>query len=343
MTGRAPIRTALIGAGWMGRFHAESLAERVPGLSLAAIVDPDTATAGPLAERLGGVPLHADPDAVIADPEIAAVVIASPPRFHPDLIIAAARAGKAIFCEKPVALELDELDRALAVVAETGAVLQIGFNRRFSAEFAAAHRAIEDGAVGRPHLMRSLTRDPAPLRPELIKPFAIFLETLIHDFDLLNWYAAPARAGEVNAWADALIRPDFRDRGLVDTAIVTIRFDDGALATAEASLETSYGYDVRAEVFGPGGMLTIGGPHRGMPLLYDGRGMSGATTQLNVELFHDAYVAELATFRDLVHGQLSDDPARVAPPTGADARAALAVATAAITSFTTGTPAPVAE
>lgn len=335
------IRTAVIGVGPMGRFHAVSVAERVPGLVLAAIADPDLPTATRLAERLGVRKVTDDPATVFADPEIDAVVIASPPRWHPDQMRAASAAGKAVFCEKPGALTLSELDQTLAVLDAAGTPLQFGFNRRYAADFADAHRGLS--TIGTPQLLRSLTRDPAPLIPETIKPSAIFIETLIHDFDMLNWCNQGAQAVGVYAVADALVRPDRAADGLLDTAVVTIRYDSGALATAEASLQTSYGYDVRLEVFGPDGMVLAGGSPWPGTRRYGPAGVTARTAQRNVELFHDAYVAELTDFRDMVRAWRAGlDPrglvaTRPAMAGGADARRAFAIAQAAIESTTSGT------
>jgi myo-inositol 2-dehydrogenase/D-chiro-inositol 1-dehydrogenase len=337
------VRVGVVGVGWMGRFHAASVAHRIPGLVLEAIADPNQEAAMALASQLGVGKVTADAGTVLADPDIDAVVIASPARCHPEQMRQAAEAGKAVFCEKPAGLSLPDLDAALSHVTGAGVPLQIGFNRRYSAGFAHAYRLVGAGAVGTPHLLRSLTRDPAPLDPDLIKPNAIFIETLIHDFDILNWFNGTAEPVDVRAVADALIRPDRADSGLLDTAVVTVRYGNGALATAEASLQTSYGYDVRLEVFGPAGMVTAGGEPRPDTRRYGPDGVGAGTAQLNVELFHDAYVAELTDFRDLVRAWWAGrDPAefgaeRPAMAGGADVRRALAMAEAAIASLASGT------
>jgi myo-inositol 2-dehydrogenase/D-chiro-inositol 1-dehydrogenase len=341
------VRVGVVGVGWMGRFHAASVAQRVPGLVLEAIADPDREAATALANQIGVGKVTADPCTVLADPDIDAVVIASPARCHPEQMSQAAAAGKAVFCEKPAGLSLPDLDAALGNVTRAGVPLQIGFNRRYSAGFAHAYRLLDAGAVGTPHLLRSLTRDPAPLNPDLIKPNAIFIETLIHDFDILNWFNGMAEPIDVRAVADALIRPDYAESGLFDTAVVTIRYGNGAMATAEASLQTSYGYDVRLEVFGPAGMVTAGGEPRPDTRWYGPDGVGAGTAQLNVELFHDAYVAELTDFRDLVRAWWAGrDPAefsasRPAMAGGEDVRRALAMAEAAIASLASGRAAAV--
>jgi myo-inositol 2-dehydrogenase/D-chiro-inositol 1-dehydrogenase len=337
MTTEQPLAVGLVGTGRMGSFHAETLAHRLPGVRLAALVDPAPGAARRLADRLGCPTALTDAGELLADPGIDAVVIATPARTHADLVVAAARAGKAVYCEKPMAVTLAEADRAIAAAAAAGVPLQVGFNRRHDAGFRAAHERIAAGGIGTPQLLRSLTRDPKLADPARVPPWTIFLETLIHDFDALRYLNPGAEAVEVFAMADALVRPDFKDRGLLDTAVVTVRFDNGAIATAEANFQAVYGYDVRGEVFGSAGMLTMGDIRRTHLTAY---GPDGATTECvtyDQDLFHDAYVAELADFADGVR------TGRAPSVTGEDARAALSIALAAVESVTTGGPVRVGE
>jgi myo-inositol 2-dehydrogenase / D-chiro-inositol 1-dehydrogenase len=327
-----PLAVGVIGVGRMGSFHAETLARRLPAARLAAVADPAPGAAQQLAEQLGCPQTFTDPGQLLADPAIDAVVSATPARTHADLVEAAARAGKAVYCEKPMARTLAEADRAIDAAHRAGVPLQIGFNRRYDAGFRAAHDKITAGAIGTPQLLRSLTRDPKLADPAPIPPWTIFLETLIHDFDALRFLNPGAEPVEVFAVADALIRPDFKDRGLLDTAIVTVRFDNGALATAEASFQAVYGYDVRGEVLGSAGMLTMGDLRRTHLTGYGPDGITADCVTYDQDLFRDAYVAELADFTDCVRA------GRLPAVTGEDARAALSIARAAIGSVTTGAP-----
>jgi len=304
----SPLSFGLIGAGWIGSFHAETLANRLPGARLTAVADPQPGAA----DRLHAPRAYRDPLALIADRSIDAVAICSPATTHADLVVAAAQAGKHVFCEKPMAPTLDDADRAIAAARSAGVALQVGFNRRFAADFADMHRRIVDGAIGTPQLLRSLTRDPgisADVAARL-KPWTVFNETLIHDFDTLCWLNPGARVTSVYAQADALVHPQFADSGFLDTAVVQIRFDNGAFAIAEASFQAVYGYDVRGEVFGSGGVLQAGRPPQ------------NAGTA-NTELFGDAYVAQFAHFVDCVQAGIEPTV------TGADARVALEIALAA--------------
>jgi len=320
------VRVGLIGAGRMGSFHAENLALRVPGARLAAVADLQPGAAQKLADRLGVEKAYTDLQALLNDSDIDAVAIATPARTHAELVIAAAHAGKHVFCEKPMAVTLEEADRAIAAAEMAGVVLQVGFNRRFSAGFAAAISAVKAGENGITQLSRSVTRDPALCDPAPIPQWTIFLETLIHDFDTLLHFNPDARPVEVYALADALVRPDFKDKGLLDTSVVTIRFDNGAIATAEANFQAVYGYDVRGEVFGSKGMLQAGNINQDNCIRYHADGIAIATSRMDTELLRDAYVAEMTEFAHcILHGETPR-------ATGIDARNALEIALACIES-----------
>ena len=327
MSHSRPVALALVGAGRIGTHHAEAIAEDLPTARLAAVVDPRTEAATALADRFGAR-AEAEASAVLVDEAIDAVVIATPAALHRDLIVAAARAGKHVFTEKPITTELDEAHECVEAARQAGVVLQVGFNRRFAPGFLAARRAVDDGRVGTPQLLRSLTRDPAPFEsdPARTPLWTIFLETLIHDFDTLRWLNPGSEVVSVTAHADALVRPDARESGFLDTSVVTLRFDNGALATAEASFSAAYGYDVRGEVFGDGGMASAGSGRTSDMDYYGPHGVSYDTARADTELLHSAYVAEFAAFVEAVKGASPEIP------TGWDGIRALEIARAAIIS-----------
>jgi myo-inositol 2-dehydrogenase/D-chiro-inositol 1-dehydrogenase len=211
---------------------------------------------------------------------------------------------------------------------------QVGFNRRFDTGFAAGRAAIDAGRIGTPQLLRSVTRDPGLADPAAVPPWTIFTQTLIHDFDTLLWLNPGAEPVSVYAVADALVAPDFKASGLLDTAVVVVRFDNGAIATAEANFSASYGYDVRGEVFGSAGMVTLGGGPRSACVVSDAAGRHTDTVRGDVELFGEAYAAELREFVAAVREH------RAPAVTGHDARRALAVALACVRSVQTGGPVP---
>jgi len=334
---QGPVRVALIGSGRMGSYHGETLARRLPGATLAAVADPAPGAAEKLAAVLGAPTFATDPAQLFADQDIDAVVIAAPARFHADLVVAAATAGKGVFCEKPMALTVADADRAIAAAQQAGVVLQVGFNRRFAPDWVAARALLDDGTLGSPRLLRSVTRDPGGFDPARVAPNTIFLETLIHDFDALRFLNPGANAVEVFATATALVEPGWKERGLLDTAVVVVRFDNGAVGTAEACFEATYGYDVRGEVFGSGGMATLGDGRRTGMVFSGPSGRSAVTVRSDQELLAGAYTAELAAFVDAVRSNAT------APVTGADARASLEIALAAAESVKSGRPVRIDE
>lgn len=349
----APVRVATIGAGRIGSSHTALIARHVPDAVVAAVADPVDGAAERLAASVGAGFATTEIDDVLGSPDVDAVLITAPARSHSDLVCRAAAAGKHVFCEKPMAVTLDEADRAIAAAADAAVILQVGFNRRFAPGFAAARRAVDDGRVGTPQLLRSLTRDPGPWQadPARVPQWTIFLETLIHDFDTLCFLNPGARPVSVHAFADALIRPDAKTSGAseatgnvsgaseatgkssghLDTAIVTIAFDNGAMATAETSFSALYGYDVRGEVFGSAGMATAGNGRTTDMTFYGAAGVEIDTARRDTILLHDAYVGELSAFVDAVR------TGSAAAVSGADARTALQIALAAIRSVGTGT------
>ncbi len=323
-----PLQVALIGAGRIGSSHGELVANRVPGVELAMVYDPVDGAAEKLAAQLH-VPVATQAiEDVWNNPAIDAVLIAAPARSHTDLVVAAAAAGKHVFVEKPMAVTLADADRAIAAAEQAGVILQVGFNRRFAAGFAAARAKVDAGVVGTPQLLRSLTRDPGPFQadPARIPQWTIFFETLIHDFDTLCWLNPQARPVRVTALADALVRPDAKPGGHLDTAVVTIEFDNGAIAVAEANFCAMYGYDVRGEVFGSAGMVTAGDVRSSDLTTYTADGISIDTSRRDTDLLRAAYLGEFEAFADAVR---AGGPS---PVPGSAARTALSIALAAITS-----------
>ncbi len=329
------IGIGVIGAGRIGTSHARVIAERVPRARLTAVADPRSEAARQLAER-HRARATGDPFDLIADPTVDAVVIAAASTAHAELTVAAAEAGKAVFCEKPAGQTLAEIDRSLAATDAAGVAFQVGFNRRFADDFRAAHAMVAEGGIGTPQLLRSLTRDPGLADPAGVPPWTIFTQTLIHDFDALNWFAG-SEPIEVYATADALVAPQFGPAGLLDTAVVVITYANGARAVAEASFSAAYGYDVRAEVFGSGGMVSVGDGRRTAMVLRDAHGLRQDTVRGDVELMLDAYTGEFIEFVAAVREQ------RAPSVTGRDARRALAVALACIASVEQHAPVAVAR
>ena len=250
----APLHVGVIGVGRIGRMHADLLAHQVPGAAVTAVYDADPGASRAAAEDLG-VDAVDSVEELLADAHVDAVAICSSTDTHADLIVAAAQAGKAIFCEKPVSLDLAELDRAITAVEAAGVAFQIGFNRRFDPAHAAVAEAVADGTVGDPHLVRITSRDPAPPPlTYLASSGGMFLDMTIHDFDMAR-FVTGSDVVEVYARGAVRVDPGFADAGDIDTAVVTLVHVNGCLTTIDNSRRAVYGYDQRVEVFGSGGMV----------------------------------------------------------------------------------------
>jgi myo-inositol 2-dehydrogenase/D-chiro-inositol 1-dehydrogenase len=249
------IDVALFGAGRIGKIHAGNLA-RESGARLRYVVDPDTGAAGALAAQHGAK--TATPAQVFADPAVGAVLICSYTDTHADLILAAAAAGKQIFCEKPVDLAIARARSCAEAVTRAGITCMIGFQRRFDPTFAALKKRLAAGEIGTPEMLVVTSRDPgAPPIPYIKSSGGIFKDMLIHDFDVFRWILGD-EAETVHANASCLVDPAIAEAGDVDSTAVTIRTKRGRLCQINTSRRAAYGYDQRFEVLGSGGMLQAG-------------------------------------------------------------------------------------
>src|SRR3954466_10729664 len=265
------LRVGVIGVGRIGRMHAELLARRVPGAAVGAVYDAHAETARVVGTALG-VPVAGSVDEMLAAADVDAIAICTSTDTHADLIVAAARADKAIFCEKPVSLNLAEVDRALAAVHRARVPFQIGFNRRFDPAHASVAAAVADGTIGDPHLARITSPDPAPPPLEDVRGSGgIFLDMTIHDFDMAR-FVVGSEVVEVYARGTVRVDEGFADAGDVDTAVVVLEHANGCLTTIDNSRQAVYGYDQRVEVFGSGGVASSENPltHTGTVRTADG-------------------------------------------------------------------------
>jgi myo-inositol 2-dehydrogenase/D-chiro-inositol 1-dehydrogenase len=243
------ITTGIVGAGRIGKLHGDNLIA-MQGVRLKIVADPYI---DPTYWKSRGVHAVLDPAAVIDDPEIEAVLVCSPTPTHAEFTEGAASSGKHVFCEKPIDLDPDRVRRTLAIVEEAGVKLQVGFNRRFDPTFARVRRAIVDGEVGDVHLVKIVARDPSPPPPEYVADSGgMFLDMTIHDFDMVRFLSG-SEVEEVHAFGAVLVDPAIGEAGDVDTAVLTLRLANGALAVIENSRRAVFGYDQRIEVFGSRG------------------------------------------------------------------------------------------
>ncbi len=241
----------VIGAGRIGKLHTDNLL-RMPNVHVKTIADPYIDKNWVESRQLNGT-THVEE--IFSDKEIDAVIILSPSTYHAEQIIASAKAGKHIFCEKPIALDPDLIREALSVVEQQGVKLQIGFNRRFDPDFKRCQEAVQTKKIGDLYLIKIASRDPAPPPAEYVKDSGgIFLDMTIHDFDMVRFLSG-SDVEEVFATGAVLVDPEIGKAGDVDTAIVTLKLKNGALASIDNSRQAVYGYDQRIEVFGSKGSV----------------------------------------------------------------------------------------
>lgn len=332
------LKLGLIGAGRIGQLHAEHLTSRIPAADLVIVADVVEGVARECAERYGIPAFTQDYQAVLDRPEIQAVVICSSTDTHAQIIEEAAQAGKHIFCEKPIALDLRSIDRALDVVERAKVKLQIGFNRRFDANYRRVRQAVEQGEIGRLHLLHIISRDPAPPPMEYIRVSGgLFLDMTIHDFDMARFLSG-SEVEEVFALAGVMDNPAIGGVGDVDTAVVMLQFASGVIGTISNSRSAVYGYDQRVELLGSAGAVCTGNNYPNTAIISDARSVRrDLPLHFFVERYSESFVAEVAAFVDAV---LHDAPV---PVTGQDGRAPVVIALAAQKSLVENRPVRLSE
>lgn len=289
----SPIRFAILGAGRMGAEHGHALIG-LPGAQVVAVADPVEAAAQTVARLTRAARTYRDPLDAIHDPEVQAVIIVTPTNTHAALIEAAALAGKAIFCEKPVASDLAQTERVMQIVQQRGVPFQIGFNRRYDAAYVQAKARLLAGEIGTVEQFSATGRDPAPPPLEYLKiSGGLFLDQAIHDLDIARFFMG--EVAEVMALGSVLVDPAIGAIGDVDTTTVLLTFENGAQGVVQNSRRAVYGYDIRTEVFGSGGKLVMDATPKTALLRY-GEGVSMDHYHFFMDRFRDAYRAEIAAF-----------------------------------------------
>ena len=316
---------ALFGAGRIGKIHAGNLV-RQPGATLKYVVDVDRDAAGALAAQHAATTAQAD--AVFGDASVKAVIIASSTDTHADLILRAAAAGKAIFCEKPVDLALERAKGCAQAVAKAGVVCMIGFQRRYDPTFSALKARIDAGEIGDPEMLVVTSRDPgAPPVDYIKRSGGIFKDMLIHDFDIFRWILDDD-AATLHATGSCLTDPSIAAAGDIDATAVTIRTKRGRLAQINTIRRAAYGYDQRFEVIGSKGMLQAGNHRPTEVAAWNAQSVSvDKPEHFFLERYRAAYAAEMAHFFDACARRV---PARTSIDDGVKA---LALAEAATTSW----------
>ena len=294
------VNIGVIGAGRIGQLHIDNLV-LMPGVKVKAVADLFIDNVRDWAESKNIEIISNDPNEIISNPEIDAIFICSPTTTHADLIKAAARAKKHIFCEKPISFSVETTREALEVVKEEGVKLQVGFNRRFDANFRTVHEQVASGAVGVPHTLRITSRDPQPPSIDYIKQSGgLFMDMMIHDFDIAR-YVMQSEVVEVHAQGAVLIDEKIGEAGDVDTAIVMLTFENGSIGTIENSRKAIYGYDQRVEVFGEKGAL-IQDNNRPTNVTYVGEQgvMTDKPLHFFLERYNQAYISETQQFIEAI-------------------------------------------
>ncbi|MDO9086998.1 MAG: inositol 2-dehydrogenase [Anaerolineaceae bacterium] len=331
------VNIAVIGTGRMGSVHVANLVRLIPEANLSAICDIRLDVAQQVADELGIERVVQDYHELLNDNEIEAVLIATSTNTHADIIIDSAEAGKHIFCEKPLALDLDSIDKALSVVREANVKLQVGFNRRFDKSFQHVREIVQSGEIGRPCVLRITNRDPElPSKEFLRVSGGMFLDMTIHDFDMVRFQIG--EVDEVYAIGNVLIDPELATFGDIDTDIVTLKFANGAIGAIDNSRQAVYGYDQRLEVFCLNGMAKAENEMENTVIKGNPDGFS--TSRLPfffMQRYAPCYIEEVRQFVECVRDNLPT------PTTGEDGRKAVVLGHAAWKSFHENRPVKISE
>lgn len=249
------LNVGIIGAGRIGQVHAKSITYHIPQAKIVAISDIYYEGAKRVAESLGIPNAYEDYHEILNNPEIDAVLICSSTDTHADIAVEAAEAGKHIFCEKPVDLTVAKIKKVIAAVEKAGVKLQIGFNRRYDHNFAEIKRLANDGKLGKLQTIKITSRDPEPPSIDYVKVSGgIFLDMTVHDFDMARFIGGEVE--EVYANAAVTVDDAIGEAGDVDTALIALKFKNGAIGVIDNCRKACYGYDQRLEVFGTGGQAS---------------------------------------------------------------------------------------
>lgn len=296
------VQVGIIGAGRIGRVHVESICTQVPEAQVKLLADPFmTEETGQWAKNMGVKAVTKDYKEILADPEIDAVLICSSTDTHSQISVEAIEAGKHVFCEKPIDHDIDKIKNVMDALEKHPVKYQVGFNRRFDHNFEAVQAAVASGKIGDPHVIKITSRDPEPPCAEYVKVSGgMFLDMTIHDFDMVRFLAG-CNAEEVYVEAAVLVDPAIGEAGDVDTAVITLKMENGSIAVIDNSRKAVYGYDQRAEVFGSEGMAATGNDTASAAVISNAQGITGEKPlHFFLERYMGAYVKEMKCFIDAI-------------------------------------------
>jgi len=314
----------IIGAGRIGRIHAINLYRFFPEVEIVGIADIDLDRAMQLSREIDNKKVFDDPTALINHPDVHAILICSSTDTHTDLIIKAAKAEKDIFCEKPIALDIELIDEALTAVEESNVKLFVGFNRRFDPNFKKARELVLSGKIGKPHILKITSRDPEPPPIEYVKVSGgIFADMTIHDFDMAR-YLLNDEIVEVYATGNVLIDEKIMEYDDVDTAITVLKFRGGSMGVIDNSRKAVYGYDQRIEIFGSDGMISVNNKLEDETMIANSRSFQiSKPLYFFLERYQEAYLNEMKEFVSSIIN--NSNP----PVSGIDGKIAILIAEAA--------------
>lgn len=296
------IKVGIIGAGRIGKVHITSIATRVKDAVVKSVADPfmNDETAA-WAKEMGVEVVTKDYKEILADPEIAAVLICSSTDTHSPISVEAIKAGKHVFCEKPIDHDIEKIQQVIEALEGTNLKYQVGFNRRFDHNYEAVQRAVAEGKIGKPEIIKITSRDPEPPSIDYVKVSGgMFLDMTIHDFDMARFLAG-CDAEEVYVQGANLVDPAIGEAGDVDTAVITMKMENGAIVVIDNSRRSAYGYDQRAEVFGSEGMVACENDSQSKAVLSNADGVTAEKPLFFfLERYMDAYGKEVSMFIDAI-------------------------------------------
>lgn len=291
------VNVGVIGLGRIGKLHVHNITAQIPDIKLIGVSDIIENSLQEVSQKYDIPIIKNDYRYLLDNKEIDAVVVCSSTDTHAKIMIEAAQAGKDIFCEKPIALDLKEINRALEVVKTEGVKLQIGFNRRFDPSFQKAKEMVQQGKIGKPHIVKITSRDPAPPPIEYIKVSGgIFLDMTVHDFDMIR-YLLDDEVKELMAVGSCLVNPEISKYNDIDTAIITFQYKNGGWGIIDNSRQAVYGYDQRVEVFGSEGCIQVANKKPTEVTIY---GTESTTSDkplyFFLERYNESYINEMKHF-----------------------------------------------
>ena len=328
------LKIGIIGAGRIGKVHTESITRYVKNATVEAIADPFmNEETEAWAKSMGIKKVYKDYKKILADDEIKAVLICSSTDTHSPISIEAIKAGKHVFCEKPIDHDVAKIQAVIDALKQNPVKYQVGFNRRFDHNFAAARQAVADGKIGDLNILRVTSRDPGAPPVSYIKVSGgIFLDMTIHDFDMVRFISG-AEVTEIYAAGGVMVDPEIGKAGDIDTAIITMKLSNGALAVIDNCRRASYGYDQRLEAFGSLGAVQIANDTESTAVISNANGVSAEKPlYFFLERYMQAYVKEVTDFVNAVE---NDTPT---PVTVDDGLKAVLIGLAAKKSLETGMP-----